>query len=160
MRSPRFQHADVSDGLAVIDSLGGPVPPQLLLHRLDEGHVRRDVRCGVLQVLAVAERPQHYEHHRTDRCHVVRTGRPHRSETPDNGEVGQRHIDDRNQPTRGPKLPLPPGVLDDALVDEALGLFLDVEHLHLEAQLRDLAERRREAHARGCEGLRGHEPSI
>ena len=25
----RFQHADVSDGLAVIDSLGGPVPPQL-----------------------------------------------------------------------------------------------------------------------------------
>ena len=139
--------SDRPDGLSVVDGCCGRVVLEFVVERTQERHRRVDGGDRGLHRLAVAERPQHDQHHGANGCEVGRIDRRDDTERPDQGEVRNPGVDSWHQLTQEGESARCGLVADDQVVDPFRRSRLHVEDVHLHAELRRLAQRGGEAHA-------------
>ena len=104
--------------------------------------------------LAVAQRPQHDQHDGTDGRQAGRVDGGNDCERTDECEVGHSRVHRRYQASEEREALRGGFVVVDQIDDAFGGLWLHVEHVHLHAELRGLAERCCEFHA-GCRRAAG-----
>ena len=99
-----------------------------------------DGYCALLGLLAVRQRPQHDEHHRTHLIDVVDGDAVESDEGEQDRAVGKGHVEGRDHLTCDPHLVHGSRFVVDDLLESSGGLVGDTQRVDLEAQLRDLGD--------------------